>query len=94
MEADHVVGVGHHPRANDRRARALGHERRPRRDVEEHRTGETDSEEHVGHHVHADHLRTLVRTVQTMGQNGVASGRSGRFSDCASVPGHRIRYLP
>jgi FAD/FMN-containing dehydrogenase len=35
-----------------------------------------------------------VRTVQTMGQNGVVSGRSGRFSGCAGVPGHRIRYLP
>jgi Berberine and berberine like len=35
-----------------------------------------------------------VRTVQTMGRNSVASGRSGRFSGCASVPGHRIRYLP
>jgi hypothetical protein len=86
MEADHVIGVGHDALADDRRARALGHERRPRRDVEEDRTGETDSEEHVGHHVHADHLRTLVRTVQTTGQNGAASGRSGRFSGCASVP--------
>ena len=35
-----------------------------------------------------------MRTVLTMGQNGAASGRSGRFSGCASVPGHRIRYLP
>lgn len=35
-----------------------------------------------------------MRTVQTMGQNGAASGRSGRFSGRASVPGHRIRYLP
>jgi hypothetical protein len=29
-----------------------------------------------------------------MGQNAVGSGRSGRFSGRASVPGHRIRYLP
>src|SRR5262249_580290 len=28
------------------------------------------------------------------GPNGATSGRWGRFSGCASVPGHRIRYLP
>ena len=85
MEADYAVRGAHHLLADLVRAGALGRERRAGVDVEEDRTGQADSQQDVGQHVHRAPPGPPATFSGRPSRSPLSRGRSGKTGGGPSI---------